>query len=97
MRAIIKEVGQKPRVTDIENTLEALQQAVGGYIEVINLNENTVLICDEEGKIKDKPFNFVLSGVDVIVGDVLFVNTSGEDFTDIDEETEQTLIQLFNK
>lgn len=96
MKAIIKEAGQNPIVTDIENTLEALQQTVGGYIQVINLNEKTVLICDEEGKLKDKPYNFGI-GFDYIVGTAIFVNTTAEDFTDIDEATEQMIMVLFKE
>ena len=96
MRAIIKEAGLKPRVIDIENTLEALQQTVGGYIEVLNLNEKTVLICDEEGKLKDKPYNFDID-FDYIVGTAIFVNTTEEDFTDIDEATEKMIMDLFKE
>ena len=35
MKVIIKEPGQRPRETEIENSLSALQQAVGGYIETV--------------------------------------------------------------
>ena len=35
MKAIIKKVNEAPQVAEIENTLEALQKVVGGYIEVI--------------------------------------------------------------
>lgn len=37
MKAIIKEPGKKPRITEIENKLSALQEAVGGYIETVTL------------------------------------------------------------
>lgn len=32
MKAIIKKVGEAPQVVNLENTLEAVQKAVGGYI-----------------------------------------------------------------
>lgn len=96
MRAILKKVGEAPEIVEIENTLEALQDAVGGWIEAIYLDNNAVLICDEEGKIKGKPFNFY-TDLDVIVGDVLFVSVADEDFTDITAEAEQTVMYLLGE
>lgn len=46
-----------PIPTDIDNTLEALQEFVGGYIETVTITEKLVLICNEEGKIKNLPKN----------------------------------------
>ena len=44
------EPGKAPEVVTIPNTLEAMQQMVGGYIEVIPL-EDVCLVCNEEGKL----------------------------------------------
>ncbi len=96
MRAILKKVGEAPKIIEIENTLEALQDAVGGWIEAIYLDNNAVLICDEEGKLKGLPSNFVTSS-DIIVGDVLFVSVADEDFTDITAEAEQTVMDLLGE
>lgn len=62
-------------------TLEELQKAVDGYIEIINVPGGKVLVVDEEGKLKRKEVNAVAmafahtSGAvhpsDAIVGDVL--------------------------
>lgn len=38
-------------------TLEEAQAMVGGYIEVVHLNEGKILVCDEEGRIKQKRVN----------------------------------------
>lgn len=43
--------GNGAKEMEVENTLEGLQQFVGGYIECINLTEELVLVCNEEGKI----------------------------------------------
>ena len=94
MRAILKKVGQSPKVIEIDNTLEALQDAVGGYTQAVYLDENIVIICDEEGKLKGKEYNFALPK-DFIVGDVLFVCSSEEDFTGIDEGAEKLIMSLF--
>lgn len=42
------EPGKAPKIVTIPNTLEAMQQMVGGYIEVIPL-EDVCLVCNEEG------------------------------------------------
>ena len=42
---------KEPKVEYIENTLDDMQRVVGGLIEEIDLNDNTVLVCNEEGKL----------------------------------------------
>lgn len=62
--AVIKEPGKEARVDPLfDNTLESFQQAVGGYIETVTLSEHLVLICNEEGRILDLPFNVDVFGV----------------------------------
>ena len=59
-------------------TLEELQTAVGGYIELVYLPNNEVLVVDEEGMIKEKLFNKKISEMIMtpIVGNVLLCNKS---------------------
>lgn len=57
MKAIIKEPGKKPRITEIENNLTALQEAVGGYIETVTLAKDCCIICNEEGRLQGLPYN----------------------------------------
>lgn len=86
MKAIIRKPHEKPEVIDIDNTLEALQKVVGGYIEAVGLGCSWVLLCDEEGKFKGYERNIKLDG-DVVVGNVLFVQDGGDgEFTDLSEE-----------
>ena len=44
-------------IDDVEPTLKEMQEFVGGYIEVVYLNKESMMIIDEEGKIKEKPIN----------------------------------------
>ena len=37
--------------------LDELQSFVGGYIEIIYLNDNELMVVNEEGKINDLPVN----------------------------------------
>lgn len=79
MRAIIKQPGQPAAEIEIPNTLDALQKAVGGYIEIVHVQGLPgVLIVNEEGKIRDLEPNLVLPwpSFDVLVGPVLYL---GED------------------
>lgn len=49
MKIIIKEPGQRPRATEIENSLSALQQAVGGYIETLTQRTAASFAMRREG------------------------------------------------
>lgn len=62
-------------------TLEELQMIVGGYIEIVHLTDKTLMVLDEEGKLKGKKMNLYATGLfrrlkqvqDYIVGDVMIV------------------------
>ena len=58
--------GKAPEAVTIPNTLEAMQQMVGGYIEVIPL-DGVCLVCNEEGKLMGLPGSRRL-GDDIIAG-----------------------------
>lgn len=81
MKAIKKEPGEQPRMVSIPNTLEALQEAVGGRIETVRLFEDACLVRNEEWRLKGKPYNNIL-GVE-FGGTVLLVGVSGEEFCDV--------------
>ncbi len=83
IRAIIKRPFEPVgRITEISNTLRALQDAVGGYIETVTIATDLVIICDEEGRIKGKAPNCSIAGVD-FVGTILAVGKDGEEFADV--------------
>ena len=60
------EPGKVPEAVTIPNALAAMQQMVGGYIEVISLDD-VCLVCNEEGKLMGLPGSRRL-GEDVIAG-----------------------------
>lgn len=87
IKVIIKRPDEKHgHVTNISDSLKNLQKIVGGPIEIVSLPfPHTVLICNEEGKLRGLPTNF-LCGIllkDFIVGDAIICGTDGEDLTDI--------------
>ena len=80
---VIKEPGKKPVVDPFfDNTLEAFQKAVGGYIETVTLASDLVIICNEEGRILGLPHNCEVCGVD-FCGTILAVGTKREEFASL--------------
>lgn len=64
---------------------EELQKIVGGYIEIVNLDDNHIMVVNEEGKLMDLPYNQKATYLyqnrfigcsDYIVGNVLVCETS---------------------
>ena len=92
MRAIRKRPGQEPQVIDVENSLEALQREVDGWIETVTFAEDACLICNEEGRIQGLLFNLGLFGI-LFFGTVLVVGTAGEDFTDLSDVGVERMMQ----
>lgn len=66
----------------IPNTLEALQEIVGGYIEVFRAEKDLLVICNEEGRINALPFNTRIAG-EFFFGNIILCGIDGEDFDDI--------------
>ena len=65
-------------------TLEELKEIVGGYIEIIHLTENKIMVINDEGKLINLPHNenatilyrLCLDTIDFIVGDALVCDKS---------------------
>ena len=74
MRVIFKKPGKEPEVKNIKNTLKTLQNAVKGYIEILPLIEDIVLICNEEGKLKGLSPNINWNR-DEIVGNIVIASS----------------------
>lgn len=96
MKVIIKEPGKKPRITEIENSLSTLQQAVGGYIETVTLAEDFCIICNEEGRLQGLPYNLTFCGVS-FVGTILFVGVAGDEFVDLSEYQVRTIMKCMEE
>lgn len=82
MKVIIKKPNEKYGVlTNIDNTLETLQEIVGGYIEVVPF-KNCLVVCNEDGKLLGLEPNLQF-GFDVIVGTIVVCGRDEEELTDI--------------
>lgn len=78
IRVLVVEPMKEPKVEYIENTLDGMQRVVGGLIEEIDLNDNTVLICNEEGKLMNLQANRRV-GRDVIAGTFFIAGDDGSE------------------
>lgn len=81
----------KGYIGSIENTLEAKQEYVGGLIQVISLDSDIDIICNDEGKLKGLKANRAFMAgsrfLDIFTGDILAVRHDNEgNFTSIHEE-----------
>lgn len=61
MKILYYAIGKEPEVVEINNSLQDMQDIVGGYIETVPLPSlgegNFVLIVNEEGMVHDLPVN----------------------------------------
>ena len=72
MTVLCVKSGEKPKRIEIENDLDALQRAVGGYIEAVYPYEDPVaLIVNEEGKLNGLPLNRALRDEDNDIYDIV--------------------------
>lgn len=67
------EPGKAPEEVTIPNTLEAMQEMVGGFIEIVYLDD-VCLVCNEEGKLMGLEGNRrvgrdIISGTFFLAGD----------------------------
>ena len=105
MRVLLIESEKPPRAAEVDNTLEAMQQVVGGYIQAIYpFREEVAIVCNDEGKLLGLPPNRALrdnSGriYDVIAGTffICAVSTDGEGFAGLTEGQMERYSQIFQQ
>ena len=73
IRVLIVKPNKEPYQAKIEHSLESLQEVVEGLIEIVELENNVDLICNEEGKINNLElnrlvFNDIIAGTFIITG-----------------------------
>ena len=80
IKVLMVEPGKAPTVTTIKNDLRSLQEAVSigaeyvGYIEIIGIDDDVCILCNEEGKLINlepnrRFYNDVICGVFYVVGE----------------------------
>ena len=87
MKAIRVIPGRLPELIQVDNTLNALQEQVGGRIETISICENLVGIVNDEMILLGLPYNGRIGGQHIF-GTLLVVGLNGEEFCDVPESFE---------
>lgn len=96
IKILVKRVGQPPSIENIENDFRAMQNIVGGLIEIPynpELPEGVDLVCNEEGKFSAEPQpNIYWGDSDIIFGDIFFVGArNGEHISITPKQIEQAI------
>ena len=95
MRVLLCKQGEEAQLVEVRNTLKELQTIVDGFIEVVPFFRDSVLICNEKGKLREdlKPNRFLTIGreLDLIRGNFIICGASGEEFDDIPSYLEPIL------
>ena len=93
--------GKSAEVVTIQNTLEAKQALVGGYIQAVYPFEDSVaIVCNEEGKLNGLELNRALYDeqgniYDVIAGAFFICGLGDDEFTSLTEEQQKTYLALY--
>ena len=89
------EVGEPPEIKEIPNELSCLQHEVGGLIECVYLDDGSIAVCNEEGKLNGMEPNRRL-GADIICGPFFICgDTLDGDFASLSEEQIQKYSEKF--
>lgn len=101
IKVLVVEPGKAPYAKEIDSGLTALQNEVGGDIQALYpFEEPVALICDDEGKIKEKPLNRALRDeqdnvYDVVAGTFLITGLGEENFVSLDSKLLERFMKRF--
>lgn len=103
LSVLLVEPGKCPKAIEIEDTLEAMQNIVGGDIEVYEpFDDEVAIVCNEEGKVKGLPLNRAIYSdrgeiVDIIAGAFLvcYAPVDSEGFSSLPETLAEKYKEYF--
>lgn len=92
---VVKNPGERAYIDPcFENSLEAFQQAVGGYIETVGFASDVCVICNENGRLMDLPYNCTFLSED-FVGPILIVGVKGDHFCSLHPSHARLILKEF--
>lgn len=95
IKVVIVEPHKNPTITTIKTKLENLQEAVGGLIEIIDIEDDVCILCNEEGKLIGLEGNRKL-GDDILVGTFFVCGSNNEgELTSLTDSQIEKYIQFF--
>ncbi len=105
MRVLVVEPERRPEPREIDGSLKAMQNIVGGLIQPIYPFEESAvaLVCNDEGKLMNLPANRGLRGKDGQIYDIVFgtfflcgAPADSDHFTSLTPEQEKQYQERFN-
>ncbi len=95
IRVLKVEPHEHPKECILENTLEALQEAVDGYIDIIGLEDDICILLNDEGKLRGLEGNRSL-GDDILVGNFYICGSDAEgNLTSLTDEEIKFYTEMF--
>ena len=86
-------------IIEIDNNGDEIRKIIGGYMETVPVKEygdkTLLVVCDEEGKLKSKYYNFPLlykhKVYDVVAGDALLIMCMDGEFVGNQKDAEDAM------
>lgn len=95
-RVVYVEPGKPACEKKIGRDLESLQAAVGGgLIECVYCHDDTILVCNEEGKLLGMEGNRRISTGDIIAGPFFVIGIEGENFRSLTDAEVSKYVQEY--
>lgn len=85
IKVIVCNAGEKPKIEVIDNTIEAKQAIVGGYVQMLRVGNGICLLCNEDGLAQQLQPNFRTQW-GMIVGNVIFAAERGQEFASLNDK-----------
>ncbi len=96
MRVVYVEPGRPAYEAEIPHTLEAEQKAVDGLITCVYNDDETAIVCNDEGKLRGMEGNRHLNNGKTIIAGLFFVcGLTVDDFRGLTEQEVQTYLERF--
>lgn len=96
-RVVYVEPGKPACVKEIGTELQDIQEAVGGGLfECVYLHDDrTVLVCNDEGKLRGMEGNRHLDTGGIIAGPFFVIGDAGENFRSLTDAEVETYLQKY--
>ena len=98
LRIVYVEPHKEPVIKEIEDNLSAYQKEVCGLIEIVYNGDGTLLVCNDEGKLRGMDGNRrIRNGSSVIAGPFFIIGDDGENFRSLTEDEAETYMERFRE
>lgn len=95
-RVVFVEPGQPACEKEIGTDLSDLQEAVGGLIECVYAHDDqTILVCNDEGKLMGLEGNRRLDNGSIIAGSFFIIGDDGENFRSLTDAEVSRYLQTY--